>query len=70
MPWSVTDFFVAYLSLILFVVLYIGHKVIYRTKFVRAREADLDTGRKEIDGLFFEDVEPTTLWGKFWAWMG
>lgn len=70
MPWSVTDFFVAYLSLILFVVLYIGHKVIYRTKFVRAREADLDTGRKEIDELFFEDVEPTSLWGKFWAWMG
>ncbi|USW54840.1 hypothetical protein Slin15195_G081590 [Septoria linicola] len=70
MPWNTTDFFIAYLSLILFAVLYIGHKIIYRTKFVSAIDADLDTGRKEIEEMYFEEVKPTTLWGKFWAWMG
>ncbi|OJJ33087.1 hypothetical protein ASPWEDRAFT_605289 [Aspergillus wentii DTO 134E9] len=43
--FSVTDFFIAYLSLILFVVLYIGHKIIFRPAFVHPLEADLDTGR-------------------------
>lgn len=70
MPWNTTDFFVAYLSLILFVVMYVGHKIIYRTSFVKAAEADLDTGRKEIEEMWFEEEEPKTLWGKFWKWMG
>ena len=72
MPWSTSSFFVAYVSLLLFAVLYIGHKLVYRTKFVKAIEADLDTGRLEVeeDEMYFEDVVPTTLWGKFWAWMG
>ncbi|KAJ5490121.1 Amino acid/polyamine transporter I [Penicillium expansum] len=43
--FSVTDFFINYLSLILFAVLYIGHKVAFRPKFVKPVEADIDTGR-------------------------
>ena len=70
MPWNTSDFFVAYISLILFVVMYVGHKLVYRQPFVKPIEADLDSGRKEIDDMFFEEVEPTTMWGKFWAWMG
>ncbi|KAF2771662.1 amino acid permease [Teratosphaeria nubilosa] len=70
MPWSTSDFFAAYVSLILFVVLYAGHKLWFRTGFVIAAEADLDTGRKEIEDMHFEEATPTTLWGKFWAWMG
>ncbi|KAF4767068.1 hypothetical protein N7455_006949 [Penicillium solitum] len=45
--FSVTDFFINYLSLILFAVLYIGHKVAFRPKFVKPIEADIDTGRCE-----------------------
>lgn len=70
MPWDTSSFFVAYISLILFAVLYIGHKLVCRQPFVKPIEADLDTGRKEIEELYFEEVKPTTLWGKFWAWMG
>ncbi|KAH9827144.1 amino acid permease [Teratosphaeria destructans] len=70
MPWSTSDFFAAYISLILFVILYAGHKLWFRTGFVKAVEADLDTGRKEIEEMHFEEATPTTLWGKFWAWMG
>lgn len=69
-PWDTSKFFVAYVSLILFAVLYAGHKLMFRQPFVKPAEADLDTGRKEVDDMYFEEVEPTTLWGKFWAWLG
>ncbi|KAK0824668.1 lysine permease [Friedmanniomyces endolithicus] len=69
MPWSTSNFFVAYVSLILFVVLYVGHKLVFRTKFVKAIEADLDTGRTEIDEMYFEEVVPTTWYGKIGHWL-
>ncbi|KAF2164219.1 hypothetical protein M409DRAFT_56909 [Zasmidium cellare ATCC 36951] len=69
-PWNTSDFFVAYVSLLLFAVLYVGHKIIFRTSFVKPVEADLDSGRKEIEEMYFEEVTPTTPWGKFWAWIG
>ncbi|KAG9590435.1 amino acid permease, partial [Aureobasidium melanogenum] len=70
MPWNTSDFFVAYISLILFAVLYGGHKIIFRPSFVKPEEADLDTGRKEIEEMHFEEAEPVGAWQKFWAWMG
>ncbi|PSK58591.1 Arginine permease [Elsinoe australis] len=69
-PWDTSSFFVSYVSLILFAVLYIGHKMVLRQPFVKPLEADLDSGRKEIDDMHFEEVVPTTRWGKFWAWIG
>jgi amino acid transporter len=45
--FSVTDFFINYLSLILFAVLYFGHKIAFRTEFVKPIEANIDTGRYE-----------------------
>ena len=70
MPWNTSDFFVAYISLILFAVLYIGHKAILRQPFVKPIEADLDSGRREIDDMYFEEKEAKTLWAKFWKWLG
>jgi amino acid transporter len=68
-PWNTSTFFINYISLILFVVLYIGHKAIVRPRFVRPAEADIDSGRKEIDEQVFDEPVPTTIMGKFWAWM-
>lgn len=48
LPWNTTKFFVAYISPIIFVVFYLGHKLIYRTSFVRPGEADIYTG--QVDG--------------------
>ncbi|KAI6084572.1 amino acid permease/ SLC12A domain-containing protein [Hypoxylon rubiginosum] len=45
MEWSTSDFFAAYVSLILFVVLFVGHKLIFRTKPVKVAEVDLDRDR-------------------------
>jgi len=70
MPWDTTSFFIDYISLILFLVLYAGHKLWKRQGFVDPREADLDSGRKELDEEVFEEAEPTGVWGRFWAWFG
>lgn len=69
-PWSTSDFFAAYISLILFVVLYAGHKLLLRQPLIKPHEADLLSGRKEVDDTHFEEKVPTTLWGKFWHWLG
>ncbi|KAH9908973.1 amino acid permease/ SLC12A domain-containing protein [Xylariomycetidae sp. FL2044] len=39
--WSTSDFFAAYISLILFLVLFIGHKIVFRTRPVRLADVDL-----------------------------
>ncbi|KAL2063937.1 hypothetical protein VTL71DRAFT_4431 [Oculimacula yallundae] len=69
LPWDVSAFFTAYISLILFVVLFVGHKLIMRTKYVRKEEVDLDTDASKDDDATWSIEDPTTLWGKFWAWM-
>lgn len=51
MPWDTSSFFVSYISLILFAVLYSGHKLITKSRIVRSEDVDLVTGRKEVDDL-------------------
>lgn len=70
MPWNTSDFFVAYISLILFVVMYVGHKIVYKTKIVKPLEADLDSGRREVDAMHYEeDIEaPKPFWKKALDW--
>lgn len=69
-PWDTSSFFTAYISLILFVVLYAGHKLVTRCPFVPAAEADLLSGRKEVDEMWVEEAKPTTFWGRVLAWLG
>ncbi|KAJ5980797.1 Arginine permease CAN1 [Penicillium waksmanii] len=64
--FSVENFFVAYISVILFAVLWIGHKLIFRDAFVSPLQADLDTGRLEIENQHWEVTMPTTWYGKLW----
>ncbi|KAJ5084941.1 hypothetical protein NUU61_009520 [Penicillium alfredii] len=61
-----SDFFVAYICPIVFVVLYVTHKVIVRPQFVRASEADIDTGRLHYE----KDVTPPKSWyWRVWGWV-
>lgn len=41
--WNTSDFFTSYISVILFIVLYLGHKLVYRTKIVPIGDVDLKT---------------------------
>ncbi|KAJ6127186.1 Arginine permease CAN1 [Penicillium sp. IBT 18751x] len=67
--FDVESFFIAYISLILFAILYIGHKLVFRDKFVSPMQADLDTGRLEIESEYWETKVPTTWYGKVWIWI-
>ncbi|EER43801.1 arginine permease [Histoplasma capsulatum H143] len=63
LPWELSNFFVSYISLFLFIMLYFTHKVVCRTTFVKLREADVDTGRVVV----YTDTSgptrvPTTTW--------
>jgi amino acid transporter len=68
-PWNTTNFFIAYVSVMLFIVMYVGHKVIMKTGFVGSLEADIDTGCINHDETTWSIEVPTTVWGKFWAWL-
>ncbi|KAI0831538.1 amino acid permease/ SLC12A domain-containing protein [Hypoxylon sp. FL0890] len=43
--WSTSGFFAAYVSLILFIVLFVGHKLVFWTKPVKLADVDLDRDR-------------------------
>ncbi|KAM0252537.1 hypothetical protein ACHAQJ_007669 [Trichoderma viride] len=45
--WNTSDFFACYISVILFVVLYVGHKIVYRTKVIPLSEVDISKGRSD-----------------------
>ncbi|KAL1412247.1 hypothetical protein Q8F55_003258 [Vanrija albida] len=61
--WNGATFVASYISLVIFVVPCIGYKIIKRTKFVRASEADVVSGRLDPADVQ-DDPEPTTWWGK------
>lgn len=46
-PWDTTTFFTAYVSVILFLVLYLGYKIAFRPGFVETKDIDLNKGRLE-----------------------
>ncbi|EAL86439.1 hypothetical protein KXW98_006498 [Aspergillus fumigatus] len=60
--FDVSDFFVAYVCPILFAVLYLGHKIVFRTKFVDPLEADLDSARVETKSTSWETSAPNKGW--------
>ncbi|EGF98367.1 uncharacterized protein MELLADRAFT_51018 [Melampsora larici-populina 98AG31] len=71
--WSPSKFIAAYISLPIFVVFFVVWKTVKGTKLVKIEEMDFETGRRELDEMdAFErskNVEPTTAFGKFWAWL-
>lgn len=70
--WDVGDFFAAYVTLPIFAVLYVGHKVWFRTPFARRTEdIDVITGVREMDALEAEDVPPVpkNMLEKIWFWL-
>lgn len=47
-PWDIERFFMNYIVVIIFLVLGIAWKVYHKTRFVRSREADLVSHRRDI----------------------
>jgi len=48
----VINFFEVYLAAPIILISYVGYKICFRTKFVKTRDVDVDTGRRETkEGL-------------------
>lgn len=70
--WSVSGFLAAYITIPIFLALYLGHKIVRRTKFaVPVHEIDVITGKGEMDAYCAMDKDPVpkNVWQKIWFWI-
>ncbi|KAK2003003.1 amino acid permease [Colletotrichum falcatum] len=70
--WSVSDFLAAYITLPIFFVLYIGHKLWFRTPLARnVADVDVTTGVAEMEAMAELDEEPIpkNMLQKIWFWI-
>lgn len=70
--WNVSDFLAAYITIPIFIVLYLGHKIWFRTPICKnVADIDVTTGVKEMEDL--EAIEPDriakNIWYKIWYWI-
>ncbi|PVH68401.1 amino-acid permease inda1 [Cadophora sp. DSE1049] len=70
--FNAADFLAAYITLPIFLVLYFGHKICFRTPFARKIEdIDVMTGKREMDELAEMEVirVPKNWLQKVWFWL-
>lgn len=70
--WDVQNFLAAYITIPIFLVLYAGHKIWFRTPFaIPVGDIDVITGKREMDEMAAQDVPPVAknLLQKFWYWV-
>ncbi|QRW09028.1 amino acid permease [Ceratobasidium sp. AG-Ba] len=67
--WAVDAFVTHYLPFVLFPILYICAKLVYRHPMVRASEMDFMSGIAEIEADTYDEPPPKNAWEKFWAWL-
>lgn len=72
MPFTKDTFVTSYIGIPVFVLLWAGYKVWYKTGLIRPEDVDLFTGKREIDEeekafiLAQEEKGPRTMWQKIW----
>lgn len=70
--WSAANFLAAYITIPIFVVLYLGHKFFFRTPWaIKVSNIDVISGKREMDELCANDVEPVpkNVWQRIWFWI-
>jgi yeast amino acid transporter len=70
--WSASNFLAAYITLPIFLVMYLGHKLYFKTPFaIKVQDIDVITGKKEMDELCSHDVAPVPKnWAqRAWFWI-
>ncbi|GAP85148.1 putative amino-acid permease inda1 [Rosellinia necatrix] len=70
--WSASGFLAAYITIPIFLALYLGHKLWFRTPFaIKLEDVDVLTGKKEMDELAEMDEPPVprNWWEKVWFWI-
>ena len=62
-----SDFAAAYVSVFLFFFLWICFQLYFRCRlFWKIEDVDIDTDRRDIEAIIWEDDGPKTFWDKFW----
>lgn len=70
--WSAANFLAAYITIPIFLALYIGHKIVFRTAFaIKIQNIDVTSGKREMDEMCARDVEPVprNIWERMWFWV-
>lgn len=65
--FSGVDFVAAYISVFLFVGIWFVYQMWFRTRLIRrVEDIDIDTDRRAIEAVVWEDEGPKSIWDKFW----
>lgn len=67
--WSVTNFLTAYIGMPIFFGLYAFWKILKRSPFVKASEADIWTGKAALDAEIWPEQAPRNFLERIWFWI-
>ena len=67
--WSVTNFLTAYIGMPIFFGLYAFWKILKRSPFVKASEADIWTGKAALDAEIWPEQVPRNFLERIWFWI-
>ncbi|KAF1972491.1 hypothetical protein BU23DRAFT_555025 [Bimuria novae-zelandiae CBS 107.79] len=68
-PDQLTDFFTAYVTVLIFFLLYIFWKVLKRQPLVKPASADIWSGKAALDAEVWPEQIPRNFIEKFWFWL-
>ncbi|EON99118.1 putative general amino acid permease protein [Phaeoacremonium minimum UCRPA7] len=69
--WSFSGFFTAYFTIVLFLVIYLGWKIVKRTSFIKPQDMDFQTGMAEVEAheATLTVKGPVTRYERFMDWL-
>lgn len=69
--FSAKTFVPPYIDIPIFASLFLGYKIVKRTKFVKLKDMDLWSGKAEIDRMegFWPEVKPRNILERVWFWI-
>ncbi|KAI0750026.1 amino acid permease [Daedaleopsis nitida] len=67
--WSTETFVTNYMPFVMFPILYVGAKFVYRVPVVRPENMDFVSGLQEIEADTYDEPPPRNKFEAFWAWL-
>lgn len=71
--WDAPTFVTTYICIPAFVIIWLGYKLVLKSRFVSVQNMDFVTGRRALEILDLDHMvthpSPTSLWGRFVDWL-